>query len=178
MHQFFLDQLIFLWSWVFVALSKDAMSNVHFFVPCHSTFEIVAGWLLLLLSVTMIVKGRSMYTFCNRQSLLKPADNQPTQLNCYPVFHNTCNRSCATWLIAHLMLASAACSGHSSIAFGEEISHANILSSVYGMNSSECTAFAYNRPSEILMLFTLHIPLEFWFLCLALASSFALFLSF
>lgn len=64
---------------------------------------------------------RSIYTFCNGQVCLNPETARQARLNCYPIFHNACNRSCATWLIAHLMLPFAACSGHSSIAFGEEI---------------------------------------------------------
>lgn len=61
MYQSFLDQFIhiFLWLWVFVALSNDTMSNLHSFMPCHTftTFEIVIRCMLLLLSsVTWIVK--------------------------------------------------------------------------------------------------------------------------
>lgn len=185
MHQFFLDQFIFLWNWVFVSLSNDAMSNLHFLVPCQSTtFEVVAGWLLLLLKVTGIVKG------CNREGMLQvhlyllqwPAclnleTTSQTRLNCYPVFHNACDRSCATRLIAHFMLASAACSGHSSIAFGEEIPHTIWNHSVYGMNSSECS-FCIQQAFWNPFLPCGHIPLAISFLCPAPASSFALFLSF
>lgn len=63
---------------------------------------------------------RSTYTFCSGQVCLNLETAGQAWLNCYCIFHNACNRSCATWLIAHLMLAFAACSGHSSIAFGGE----------------------------------------------------------
>lgn len=102
---------------------------------------------------------RSIYTFCNAQVCSNLQTTSQTQLNCYPISHNACNRRCATWLIAHLMLTFAACYGHSKHCFWRRntMYHQNgtILPSVHGMNSIECIVFAYNRPSETLMLFNL-----------------------
>lgn len=170
MHQFFLNQCIFLWNWVFVALSNDAMSNLHFFVPCHSTtYEIVAGWLLLLLSKGLWKNARDSMLQVHLYLLQWPVcsnleTTSQTQLNFYLIFHNTCNRSCATWLSAHLMLA---CSGHSSTAFGEEIPQTtwdhfvlSIRNEQQWVKSSSCLPCS-------------HIPLELWFWCPAPASTFS-----
>lgn len=63
---------------------------------------------------------KSTYNICKGQVCLNLETAGQTWLNCHLVFHNTCYRSYGTWLIAHFMLAFAACSGHLGIAFGEE----------------------------------------------------------
>lgn len=125
----------------------------------------------------------STYTFCNGQVRLNLETAGRARLHCYPIFQNACNRSCATWLIAHLMLAFAACSGHSSTAFGEEILRTTWDHFVlFIWNESECKAFAWKRPSSksLCCLPWRHGPLELWFLCPTplTASSLALFWSF
>lgn len=194
MRHFFFDQFIstFVWRWVFA--SKQWRNEQPAFLCalphiCHL-------WNGSMVPAVAAISHRgcekdateeawcsSTYTFCNGQVRLNLETAGRAWLHCYPIFQNAGNRSCATWLIAHLMLAFAACSSHSSTAFGEEILRTTWDHFVLCIwNESECKVFAWKRPSSksLCCLPWRHGPLELWFLfpTSLTASSLALFWSF
>lgn len=164
------------------------MNNLHFFVPCHSTtFKVVAGWLLLLLSVTEIVKG------CNRDSMqqvqlyllqwqicLNLETISQTQLSCHPIFHNACNRNChLANCPSHACICSVLWSFKHCFWRRNTTHHMGPFRPLYMEWIAVSGEFLHTTgPLKFSCSPCSHIPLELWFLYRALASHFALFLSF
>lgn len=85
-----------------MALSNGSMSNLHSYVPCHTSATTQTDtWYLAVAAIThsdcekdVTEKAccRSIYTFCNSQVYLNLETAGQARLNCYPIFHKACKQ--------------------------------------------------------------------------------------